>query len=319
MLTEQLIGFTLYGMSLLTMGAIYGLLALGLNLQWGITGIFNTGIGGFVAIGAYTSAILSTEPSVRHLGGFEQPLLVGIVAGMVLSGIIAWLIAKICMGLRSDYLAIATLGIAEILRLILKNEAWATNGPRGIGQVPKPFAQWGELWQPFLVMATFLAVLFIVYALLEKVRLAPWGRVMCAIRDNENAATALGKPVEKFRTEAFVVGAMLMSVGGSLMAHYLTYIGPNVTEPISMTFLIWVMVIVGGSGSYRGSMLGAFVIWTIWSATEIFTIQLPEDWAIRVAYIRVFLVGLLLQFMLQKFPSGLIGEKRLNSDEQKSS
>jgi branched-chain amino acid transport system permease protein len=314
---EVMYGFLLYGISLLTMGSIYGILCLGLNLHWGVTGIFNAGVGGFVAVGGYASAILTTSPSLYHLGGFDLPLWFGALVGMVLSGLIAWLVASLCIRLRSDYLAIATLGIAEMLRLIFKNEGWATNGPRGIGQIPRPFEGYGELLSPFLLMVFFLLVLSVCYYVLERLRLAPWGRVMSAIRDNEEASSALGKDVERFRTEAFVVGAMLMGLGGSLLVHYLTFMGPRVTEPVSATFLVWVMVIVGGSGSYKGSILGALAVWTVWSVSEIIALRLPEDWALKSAYLRIFFIGFMLQVMLQKFPRGLWGEKRLMVDDRK--
>ena len=118
---DQLIGYFLYFCSLLAVGGIYSLIALGLNVQWGFAGLFNAGIAGFVSIGAYTYALLTTATSPLHYGGLELPLAVGIFAAMLASGIIAALIGVICIRLRADYLAIATIGIAEIIKLILKN------------------------------------------------------------------------------------------------------------------------------------------------------------------------------------------------------
>ena len=126
---QQLYGYGLYIISLLTMGGIYAILTLGLNVQWGFTGLFNAGIAGFFGIGAYTAAILTTSPHTSHLGGFELPYVVAAIAAMLISGIIAFGVGKVCLKLRSDYLAIATIGIAEIFRLILKNETDITNGP----------------------------------------------------------------------------------------------------------------------------------------------------------------------------------------------
>ena len=134
---DQIYGIFLYTVFLLTMGGIYAVLALGLNIQWGFTGLFNAGVAGFFAIGAYVSAILTSVASTRHLGGFGLNIPVGICAAMIASAIVAWGIGRICIRLRSDYLAIATLGIAEILRLVLKNEIWATNGARGISKIPE--------------------------------------------------------------------------------------------------------------------------------------------------------------------------------------
>ena len=316
---DQLYGIFLYVISLLTMGGIYAVLALGLNVQWGFTGLFNAGIAGFFAIGAYTSALLSTASTTRHLGGYELPVAIGLVAAMVVSGVIAWGVGRICIRLRSDYLAIATLGIAEILRLILKNESWATNGARGVSMVPKPFEVWPEPWNHLGFMMLVLGIVWVLYVLLERARQAPWGRVMAAIRDNESAARAAGKNVESVRVEAFVFGAALMGLGGGLIAHYLKFIDPNTADPLTATFLIWVMLIIGGSANNRGAILGAMLVWTIWSATEILTIRLPDDWAFRSAYIRVFLIGLALQIMLQWHPGGILPERRLQTGARRCS
>ncbi|MDC1184141.1 branched-chain amino acid ABC transporter permease, partial [Gammaproteobacteria bacterium] len=134
---DQLIGYFLYFCSLLAVGGIYSLIALGLNVQWGFAGLFNVGIAGFVSIGAYTYALLTTDTSPLHYGGLGLPLAVGIVAAMVASGLISAIIGVICIRLRSDYLAIATIGIAEIIKLVLKNNSEITNGPRGINKIPR--------------------------------------------------------------------------------------------------------------------------------------------------------------------------------------
>ena len=308
---DQLYGFFLYGLSLLTMGGIYAILALGLNIQWGFTGLFNVGIAGFFAIGAYTTAILTTADTGAHLGGYGMPVMVGLGVAMVLSGVVAFAVGLLCIRLRSDYLAIATIGIGEILRLIIKNENWATNGPRGVAKIPRPFEALAEPWDQMAFAALVLVLVLALYLALERARTAPWGRVMSAIRENEDAARAAGKNIERFRIEAFVTGSMLMGLAGGLTAHYIKFIGPNATEPLTTTFLVWVMLIAGGSGNNRGAILGAFLIWFTWSMTEILTGRLPDDWAIRAAFIRVFLIGLVLQIVLQRFAGGILPERRL--------
>ena len=310
---EQLYGIFLYAVFLLTMGGIYAVLSLGLNVQWGFTGLFNAGVAGFFAIGAYTSAILTSAPSTYHAGGFGLSMAVGVGAAMVASAIVAWGVGRICIRLRSDYLAIATLGIAEIFRLVLKNEVWATNGARGISRIPKPFEHFPEPWNQIGMLALVSAVVLVLYVLLEGARRSPWGRVMAAIRENEAAARAAGKDVEALRIEAFVLGAALMGLGGALMAHHIKFIEPNAAEPVTATFLVWVMLVIGGSGSNRGAILGALLVWILWSATEILTARLPPEWATRSAYLRIFLVGLALQFILQKYPGGIFRERRLRS------
>ena len=266
---DQFYGYGLYLISLLTMGGIYAILTLGLNVQWGFTGLFNAGIAGFYGIGAYATAILTTAPSARHLGGYEMPYAVGFLAAMLLAGVIAYAVGKVCLRLRSDYLAIATIGIAEILRLILKNETWATNGPRGVSEIPKPFESLPEPWNHLGFLGLVLAVVVIVYILTEVARKSPWGRVMTAIRENETAAKAAGKNVEAFRMEGFVIGCMIMALAGALTAHYLKFVDPNTTDPLLATFLVWVMLIVGGSANNKGAILGAFLMWIVWSASEI--------------------------------------------------
>ena len=310
---EQLYGIFLYAVFLLTMGGIYAVLSLGLNVQWGFTGLFNAGVAGFFAIGAYTSAILTSAPSTYHAGGFGLPTAIGIGAAMVASAILAWGVGRTCIRLRSDYLAIATLGIAEIFRLVLKNEVWATNGARGISRIPKPFEHFPEPWNQIGMLALVSALVLVLYVLLEGARRSPWGRVMAAVRENEAAARAAGKDVEALRIEAFVLGAALMGLGGALMAHHIKFIEPNAAEPVSATFLVWGMLVIGGSGSNRGAILGALLVWILWSATEILTARLPPEWATRSAYLRIFLVGLALQFILQKYPGGIFRERRLRT------
>jgi len=310
------VGYLHYAIALATMAGIYAVMALGLNLNWGVTGLFNVGVAGFFAIGAYTSAILTTQITDKHLGGYDMPIAVGLIGAMITSGIIAWGVGRICIRLRSDYLAIATIGIAEIFRLILKNEMWATNGTRGISNIPKPMEAlvqpYGPLPQlvgPISFLALVIAIVLVVYWLMERGRSSPWGRVMMAIRDNEPAARAAGKNVERLRIQAFVIGSMLMGLGGALNAHYFKFVGPELTDPLLTTFILWVMLIVGGSGNNKGAILGCFVIWILWSGTELLTLQASGDWAQRIPFMRMFLIGLVLQIVLQKFPGGLLPEK----------
>ena len=244
-----------------------------------------------------------------HLGGFGLPVPVGLVGAMVAAGLIAWPIGRICLRLRSDYLAIATIGIAEILRLVLKNELWLTSGSRGITDVPRPFESWPTPWWQLAYLILVALIVLALYLLIERGRRAPWGRAMRAIRENSESAAAAGKDVVSFQLEAFVLGSMIMGLGGALMTHYTKFIGPEATEPLATTFLVWVMLIVGGSGNNRGAILGCLVIWTIWSATELLTNRLPAVWQTRGSYIRVFLIGLLLQVVLQRFARGLLPEK----------
>jgi len=298
-----------YAVSLLTVGGIYAVVALGLNVQWGFTGLFNAGIAGFYAIGAYVSAILTTPDSASHLGGFGLPFPLGWLGAMLAAGILAWGVGVVCIRLRSDYLAIATIGIAEILRLVLKNELWLTNGPRGIQRIPRPFESLGPPYADLAYLALIVVVVVALFLALQRASHSPWGRTMRAIRENDVAAEAVGKNVIRFRLEAFVVGGMLMGLGGAMQAHLTKFIGVEATEPMMTTFLVWVMLIVGGSGNNLGAIVGPLLIWALWSATELVTGRLPADWITRAAYIRIFLIGLLLQVVLQKFAHGLFPER----------
>jgi branched-chain amino acid transport system permease protein len=303
------LGLIVYAIALLNVGAIYAVLCLGLNLQWGLNGLFNAGIAGFFAVGAYASALLTSPPSPDHVGGFALPVPLGWLAAMLISGAVAWLIGRATIRLRADYLAIGTIGIAEVIRLVLKNEEWLTNGVRGITTVPRPFTFATPLQSELAFLAMMLAILVVIYVAMERAVNSPWGRMMRAIRDNETAAAAMGKDVDRRRLEAFVIGSMLMGLGGALMAHYLRFIGPEATEPAAVTFLVWVMLIAGGSGNNKGAILGALAIWTIWSTTALLTRWFPPDWAVRAGYVRIFLVGLLLQIVLQRFSQGLLPER----------
>lgn len=304
---EGLISYLIF---FLTLVGIYGLLALGLNSQWGYTGMLNLGIAAFFAVGAYTTAIITTAPTPMHLGGFDLPFPIGMAAAMVTSGILALVIGLITLKLRADYLAIASIGIAEIVRLFLKNATDLTNGVRGLPSIPRPLA---GLWPGNSELMFLLLVLVLVagvYWASERAYRAPWGRVLRAIREREAAARAMGKNATAFRLQAFVFGSSIMGLAGAVYAHFVGFISPEAFDPLFATFLVWVMLIVGGSGNNLGAVVGPLLIWVLWSATELVTGQLPPDWTTRAAYIRVFLIGLLLQVVLQRHAHGLFPERR---------
>lgn len=306
----ELTGLFFYLVGVLIAGGIYAILCLALNVQWGMGGLFNAGIAGFFAVGAYTSAIVTTAATEKHLGGFGLPIPFGLAAAAIMAGLTGWAVARICVRLKSDYLAMASIGIAETLRLIIVNEQWLTNGSLGISGVPRPFADMVQGRQAdILYLAVVWSIVLVVYILCQRLHESPWGRTLRAIRDNEASARAVGKDVDHFRLQTFIIGAAIMGVAGGLSAHYFKFLSPSATEPLLVTFLVWVMLMAGGSGNNRGAILGAVTIWFIWSATEIFTNRLPPEWITRSSYIRMLLVGLLLQFVLQRFRSGLLPEK----------
>ncbi len=302
-------GLFSYFVFFLTFAGIYALLAQGLNVQWGFAGMLNVGVAAFFAVGAYVSAILTTAPAAGHLGGFGLPWPVGLLAAMAIAALVGFLIGLVTLNLRSDYLAIASIGIAEIVRLVLKNEEWLTGGVRGIVGIPKPLDGVLPGQDALVLLALLLLLVGVVYWGLERLYRAPWGRVQRAIRDNEAAARAMGKNSLAFRLQAFVIGCALMGLSGALYAHFVGFISPEAFDPVFATFIVWVMLIAGGSGNNRGAILGAFVIWGIWSGTQFVTNQLPAEYVTQASALRVLLIGLLLQLILIFRPEGMLPER----------
>lgn len=305
-----------------TLAAIYAVLAVGLNVQWGYTGLFNIGIAGFFAVGAYTSALVTLAPPegplaeyVRQAFALNQPFLVGVVAGGLVSAAMGLLIGLVVLRLREDYLAIATLGIAESVRLILNNERWLANGPQGLVGLPRPLGEVipPEVYQFFYLGVVATALVAVLWAA-ERVLRAPWGRVLRAVRDDELLASTSGKDSALFKLQAMGVGSFIMGVGGALYAHSVGAIQPSTFEPLFGTFLVWVMLTLGGRGNTWGAVLGSFAVWGIWSGTEFLTDRLlPVAWSARAPFIRTLLIGLLLAVLLSWRPLGLLPEPRVVS------
>lgn len=299
-----------------TFAGIYAIFALGLNVQWGLSGQFNLGIHAFWAVGAYTAAILTTAPGGAHLGGFGLPMIAGLAAAVILCAVLALLIGLVTVNLRTDYLAIATIGIAEVVRLVLKNEAWLTNGVRGIPGIPKPFAGLGGDAQALAFLAIVAVALAAVFVAIEALRRSPWGRVQRALREDEPATMAAGKDVLRFRLESFVVGAAVMGLGGGLYAHFFAFISPEAFDPLITTFVVWVMLIAGGSGNNWGALAGAFTVWAIWSGSGFLADLLPIELQARAGSLRILLIGILLQIILLTRPDGMLPEE--NADRSRA-
>jgi branched-chain amino acid transport system permease protein len=254
----DLIGWLSYGSFFLVFAAAFAIIALGLNLQWGFTGLFNVGVAGFVAVGAYTSALITTPEFAGRMGGWGLPVAVGWIGAMLASGVIGFLVGLVALRLRHDYLAITTFGIAVTIQLVANNATKLTGGPFGVQFIPKPLQGWLGTGLPWTIayLVLTLALLAVTYAALERLVRSPWGRVLRAIREDEAAAASLGKRAFVFRMQSFVIGSMLMGLGGAVYAHFVGYIAPEDFLPI-LTFQIWAMLIVGGSGNNRGAIVGA--------------------------------------------------------------
>lgn len=318
------------------------LLALGLNVQWGYGGLVNFSVAGFFAVGAYSTAVL-TNGSDPH--GLALHPAVGLVAAMAVSAVLALAIGLPTLRLRADYFAIATLGFAEIVRLIVLNEGWLTNGGLGVFGIPVLF-EGAVLSGPAELLNTtprnvgnvligFLAVA-IVFLVLRRVQSSPWGRVLRTIRADEDVGQALGKNTYRFKLQAFVLGSVIMGVAGFYFAHYLRAITPGAFEPIQ-TFYVWVAVILGGSGSNRGAILGGFAVVLILRGTRLINnpvgavetlLNAPIDVLDRLLFsvavdfrlslglelnqdaLRLLLIGLLVIAIVRLRPQGLLPPQR---------
>ena len=311
-------GISSYVVSLAIMAGIYAVFCLGLNIQWGYTGLFNIGIAGFFCIGAYTSAMITTPmPSgiyaqyVHQIFGLNLPFVFGLMGAAIVCGIVALLIGIPTLRLGEDYLAIATLGIAETIRLIFNNEQWLANGPRGLMDMPQPFHSFVSPQNyNYIYLIITVIVMAIIYFAIEKAIRSPWGRVLRAIREDEGSASMSGKDVFNFKMQSLIFGSMVMGIGGALYAHYTKAISPSVFTPLYGTFIIWVMLMAGGSGNNKGAILGAYVIWGIWVGTKFVTDFLPYTLQSRAPYIRFLIIGILLEVILIYRPQGLLGEEK---------
>jgi len=398
---------------ILNMGLVSAIMSLGVNLQWGIAGLFNVGIMGFVALGGMAVVLTSVDPvdeawaaggiraifalvlgaatiagafqlwrrtrnrwvvalfilvgfiiyrmvrdpavdaveavnpaGTGFLGGLGLPVVFAWIVGGLLAAGGAWIIGKTALGLRSDYLAIATLGISEIIIAIMKNEEWLTRGVKNVTGLPRPVPNEVDLQNDpgFVETAAglgldptsastlyvklgyslyFTAALIILLVLAQLALNSPWGRMMRAIRDNEVSARAMGKDVTFRHLQVFILGSAICGIAGAMMTTLDGLLTPTSYQPLRYTFLIWVMVIVGGSGNNLGAVLGGFLIWFLWVQVETVgpgfmtwvTSWLPADSDLRahllnsVQHMRLLTMGVILLVVLRFSPRGLLPER----------
>lgn len=312
-----MIGLLSYLVFFLIQALVYSVVALGLNLQWGYTGLFNIGVAGFFLVGGYTFVILSGPHYASHLGGLGLPFVVGVLGAMAAAGVVALIVGIPTLRLREDYLAIATIGIAAVLRLVALNVSSLTGGSRGAASIPRPFQDVvsNNLANNIVYLALVILVVLVIYFALEAMVRSPWGRVLKAIREDEAAASSLGKSPFRFRLQSFVIGCAIMGLGGALNASFVGFIAPTDFLPI-LTFEIWAMLIVGGSGNNRGAILGSVLVWALWTGTGSLTqAVLPSGMQVKGGAVQIILIGLVLMLVLVLRPRGLIGEEAVVSRE----
>ena len=287
-----------YVLYLVGLVGMYVLLSFGLNVQWGYTGLINFSVAAFFGLGAYGTALLTADSS-PIAGGFNP--LVGLVVGLALAAVVAYVVGVPTLRLRADYLAIASLGLAEVIRALVLNERRWTNGSAGLRGIPGFFEGWPLLdrfpelmpglrvvvvpgspivlqepfWQAVLNVTLVFVFVAASYLVLRRVHRSPWGRVLRTIRADEDLAEALGKDTYAFKMQAFVLGSVIMALAGVFYAHLNLFVSPGDFEPIN-TFYVWIAVILGGSGSNRGAMFGGFVIIAIREGTRFLGALLPD-------------------------------------------
>jgi branched-chain amino acid transport system permease protein len=289
-----------YLLFITTVGGIYGLLALSLNLIWGGAGMVNLGLAGFFAVGAYASALLTTAG--------HAPIAVGWLAALVAGGLAGLVVTLSTTRLREDYLAIVTLGFAEVVRLLAANEIWLTRGSDGISGIPGP---WKTALGPafnavyFLIVIAALAIVFFVVRRIDR---SPYGRALRAIREDAQVAQVAGKPVLRFKTEAFTLSAAIAGLAGALYGHFTSYIAPDLFLPL-ITVYIFLAVALGGTGRPAGALVGAYLVMTLLESSRFFVEWIPGVTAVQRAALKELLIAVALILVLRLKPSGVLPER----------
>jgi branched-chain amino acid transport system permease protein len=290
-----------YLVAMLTFAGLYALMALGLNIVWGMAGMINLGLVGFFALGGYASALLTFK-----LGA---PIVVGLAAAFAFAAVCGSVMALITARLRGDYLAIVTLGFSEVVRIIASNEIWLTNGTDGISGIPGP---WRGRISPqdfnLVYLAIVLVILVVVVLLLQNLRHSPFGRVLRAIRDDDQVAAIAGKWVIAFKVEAFAISAGILGLAGALYGHYTSYIAPDAFVPL-ITIYIVLALSAGGTGNNYGAVIGAVLIVFFQESTRFVAGWVPGLAAVQVASLREIVISVTLILILRFRPQGILPER----------
>jgi branched-chain amino acid transport system permease protein len=293
-----------YIVAMAVTAGIYAVMALGMNVIWGMAGLINLGLVGFFAVGAYTSGLLTLK-----LG---WPIPVGVIAGAAAASLVGVFVAMITVQLRGDYLAIVTLGFAETLRVVMSNELWIANGTDGLSGIPGPFRQ---ALGPHLFNLQFLAILVavvtVLFFLFERLAHAPFGRVLRGIREDEQVVQVAGKNVVLFKVKAFAIGTGALGLAGALYAHFSSFIAPDLFAPL-LTLYIKLSLLAGGLGNNLGAIVGAVLVVFFLESSRFVIPLIPEISAVQGAALRECLIALALLLVLRVRAQGLIPEKIAN-------
>lgn len=279
--------------------AIFALFCLGLNLQWGFTGLINFGHVAFMTVGAYTTVLLSLQ---------GVPLIFSTLVGVALAALLGLLMGISTLRLREDYLAIVTIGVSEVIRLVVNNQdlpigkEWRS-GVFGVQGFPLPLG--GD---KLALMVLALLVLFLVFWLLERFVRSPWGRILKAIREDEEIPKALGKNVFWYKLQALMLGGAIAGLAGAFYAWQLTTVYPNNFEPL-VTFDAWTIVVLGGAGNNIGTILGTIIYWAYDAVTRFVLPQIIPLDASRLGAFRIMVIGLILILLMRWRPQGILGKK----------
>jgi branched-chain amino acid transport system permease protein len=302
------------------LAGIYAIVALGLQLNTGFTGIVNFGMAAFMAIGAYTMAILVLKAGFSFW--LSLPFAVG---ASMLFGVIVGLPS---LRLRADYFAIATIAMAEVIRIFAQNARGLTGGNQGLfcsqddpsNCFPDAWNSISESMEDFIsnfwsdppTLLPLLLVILVVVALatvaLIYVQGSPWGRVMRAIREDEDAALALGKNTLAFKLQSLAIAAVLGSIAGFFLALDLRTVHPLDFEPL-VTFFAFSVLILGGMANYKGVMFGSILFWFVLEGTRFIDLPDPPFTETRIAALRLAITGLLLIGLMAFRPQGLFGKR----------
>jgi len=293
-----------YLIAMAVSAGIYALMALGLNVIWGMAGQVNLGLVGFFAVGAYVSALLTLKLGV--------PIALGVVAGALVAAAVGAVVSLVTARLRGDYLAIVTLGFAEAIRIIASNEIWLTNGTDGLSGIPGP---WRAVVSPaqfnLFYLCLVAALVIVAFALIDRLGHSPFGRVLRAIRDDEQAASVAGKHALGFKVKAFAFGSAVLGLSGALYGHYTSYIAPDLFLPL-LTLYIKLALLAGGVGNNRGAVLGAVVVVTFLESTRFVVPLIPGLTHVQGAALRELMISASLIIVLRLRPQGLLPEARMH-------